>query len=75
MKIITLPFNLIAIGFVKGYQKTKRRKYRKCLHHPSCSNYALLALKKYNIYKALKLTISRYKDCNLFSNRPFIDYP
>jgi len=67
--------NWLPIALIKLYQKTKRRKYSKCLHHPSCSNYGILAFKKYNILKAVELTISRYRDCHPFSNRPFMDYP
>ena len=75
MKVLTLFANWFAILLIRIYQKTKRRKHSKCLHYPSCSNYAILAFKKYFFLKALKLTIDRYKNCNPFSNRPYIDYP
>ncbi len=71
MKII----NLLSILFIKIYQKTKFGRKPRCLHYPSCSNYAILAFKKYNFITALKKTISRLRDCNPFSNRPYIDYP
>lgn len=67
--------NKTAIVLIKIYQKTKVRKYDKCLHYPSCSNYGLLAFQKYNFFVATKKTISRIRDCNPFSNRPFLDYP
>lgn len=60
---------------MKVYQKTKIRKHSKCLHYPSCSNYGIMAFKKYNFFKAFKITFNRYNDCNPFSNRPYIDYP
>lgn len=69
------PLNRLLIAAIRGYQKTKRRKYSKCLHHPSCSNYGILALKKYGLFKAIKLTVSRYKDCHPFSNREYLDFP
>jgi uncharacterized protein len=68
MKILVI----ILIGI---YQRTKRRKYQKCLHYPTCSNFAIMALEKYGLIKGIKIGYSRYKDCNPFSNRPFIDYP
>ncbi|TDW99745.1 membrane protein insertion efficiency factor YidD [Dinghuibacter silviterrae] len=75
MKILTLPLSLIGIGLVKIYQRTKTRHYSKCLHFPSCSNYALLALRKYSFFKAVWISVKRYRDCHPFSNRPYVDYP
>ncbi|MFY0631184.1 MAG: membrane protein insertion efficiency factor YidD [Flavobacteriaceae bacterium] len=72
---ITNPFNFLGTIVIRIYQSTKRRKYSKCLHYPSCSNYAILALKKYGFIKAVKLSRKRYYDCNPFSHRPYIDYP
>ena len=67
--------NIICIASIKMYQKLKRRKYSKCLHYPSCSNYGILAFQKYKFMTAIRLTYLRYKDCHPFSNRPYIDYP
>lgn len=75
LKILVYPLNKTAIILIKIYQKTKVRKYDKCLHYPSCSNYGLLAFQKYNFFDAMKKTVSRIRDCNPFSNRPFSDYP
>ncbi|WP_130735413.1 membrane protein insertion efficiency factor YidD [Flavobacterium sp. J27] len=75
LRILLSPFNRIAILFIKLYKITKRRKYDKCLHYPSCSTYGILALQKYNFFKAIKITYKRLKDCNPFSNRSYIDYP
>lgn len=75
MAQLSKPLNLLLILLIKLYQKTKRREYSKCLFYPSCSNYGILALKKYNVFKAVRVTIARYNDCNPFSNRPYIDYP
>lgn len=75
MKLLMIPFNRFVIFLIKIYQKTKRRKYSKCLHYPSCSSYGIGAFKKYNFLKALRMTVDRYRDCNPFSNRPYIDYP
>lgn len=73
--IITFPLNKITILFILIYKRTKVRKYDKCLHYPSCSNYGIIALKKYNFFIAIKKTRERIKDCNPFSERPYIDYP
>lgn len=65
----------ILIFFIKIYQSTKIRKKAKCLHYPSCSNYAILALKKYRFDVAILKSVNRIRDCNPFSSRPYIDYP
>jgi putative membrane protein insertion efficiency factor len=75
MKLLTMPFNLLLICLIRIYQKTKRRQYAKCLHYPSCSNYGIIAFRKYPFIKAAKLTARRYLDCHPFSNRPYIDNP
>ena len=67
--------NKISIALVRIYQKNKGKRKPKCLHYPSCSNYAILAFQKYNFFKALIKTINRIRDCNPFSSRPYIDYP
>ena len=45
-------------GFVK------KRKKIKCRFTPSCSNYAILALKKYGFLYGWQLAIRRIKKCN-----------
>lgn len=75
IKLLIKPLSWLLILLIKLYQKKKRRQYSKCLHYPSCSNYGIMALKKYSLFKAISLTIKRYNDCNPFSNRPYIDYP
>ena len=75
MAIITNPLNRFCIVLILIYKKTKIRKHDKCLHYPSCSNYGILALKKYNLYTAIKKTAMRISDCNPFSGRAYIDYP
>ncbi len=71
--------NWIAILAIWIYQRTlSRLLYRRglrCLHHPSCSQYGMLAYKKYKFVKATVLVLKRYQDCHPFSDRPFIDYP
>ena len=35
-----------------------------CRFYPTCSNYALEALKEYKLFKAVKLIIIRFLRCN-----------
>ena len=75
LKILTYPLCLFVVLIIKIYKKTKKRTYDKCLYYPSCSEYGILAFKKYNFFVAAKKTFCRVRDCNPFSNRPYIDYP
>jgi uncharacterized protein len=45
-----------------------------CIFYPTCSEYALLAFKKYSFYTALKKTIDRIRRCHPW-NESKIDYP
>jgi putative component of membrane protein insertase Oxa1/YidC/SpoIIIJ protein YidD len=71
--------NRLAILAIWVYQRTlsryAHRRGLRCLHHPSCSHYGILAYKKYNFFKACVITFRRYQDCHPFSDRPYIDYP
>ncbi len=67
--------NNLAKLIIQGYQILTHNKKHKCLHSPSCSNYALLAYAKHPFIEATKKTIKRIRDCNPFSNRPYCDYP
>lgn len=72
-------FNRLAILLIRAYQRLVsprlQRRGRRCLHHPSCSEYGVLAFKKYGFLKATLLTWRRYQDCHPFSDRPYIDFP
>lgn len=74
-RLFTYPLNMLAIFAINIYKRTKVRSYDKCLHYPSCSQYGLLAYKKYNFFKATYLTVNRIRNCHPFSNRPYIDNP
>jgi len=47
----------------------------KCRFHPSCSNYAILALEKYGFFKGWILAIKRLCKCTKWIPRGTIDYP
>jgi hypothetical protein len=63
------------IKLIKIYQLFTKNKKHKCLHYPSCSNYAILALEKYSFIIAVKKIILRLRNCNPFSDRDYFDYP
>lgn len=53
----------------------KRRKRIKCRFIPSCSNYAILVLKKYGFLYGWQLAIRRIKRCNHNIVFGTYDYP
>ena len=53
--VILVFLRILCITIVKCYQHyAKEQTRRRCLCKPTCSEYALICLKKYNIIKALK---------------------
>ncbi|HIC87583.1 MAG TPA: membrane protein insertion efficiency factor YidD [Aquificae bacterium] len=65
----------ILISLIKLYQKyISPLKGRSCRFYPTCSEYAILALKKYGIFKGCLKIIWRLIRCNPFS-KGGIDYP
>ncbi len=64
----------ILIFFVRGYQKKAPNRIRdSCLFEPSCSEYMILALQKYGVWKGVVLGIKRILRCK--SPNGGIDYP
>ena len=65
----------ILIFLIKIYQKKKPEKWKGCcIYEPTCSNYAIIALKKYGFFKGLLLIFKRIKKCNHY-NIGGIDLP
>ncbi len=64
----------LLIVFIKCYQNYASEFVRRsCLCKPTCSEYAIIVLKKYCLFKALKLIYVRlFKTC---SGKYKIDYP
>jgi putative membrane protein insertion efficiency factor len=54
----------ILIGFIRIYQIFFSGFTGKCLYKPSCSTYAILAIKKYGIVKGVKMTMNRINRCD-----------
>ena len=79
LKILLLPDNLLAGGMIKLirlYQKTispdhsplgKTQPYCGCRYYPSCSEYGVLALRKYGFICGVPRVLWRIVRCNPFS--------
>ncbi|QVV90123.1 membrane protein insertion efficiency factor YidD [Methanospirillum sp. J.3.6.1-F.2.7.3] len=52
-----------------------RKKRIICRFHPSCSNYAIMALKKHGFFRGWAMAIGRIKRCNPKNLESCIDYP
>jgi putative component of membrane protein insertase Oxa1/YidC/SpoIIIJ protein YidD len=62
------------IGFVHLYQHYSPEEVRRnCLFKPTCSEYMILALQKYGLFKGLAKSFDRFKRCH--GNIYYIDYP
>ncbi len=73
----------LLINFIRFYQKTlspdhgwlkSRYPYGFCRFYPSCSEYAILALKKHGLIKGIILSSVRIFKCNPFTS-PQINKP
>ena len=74
LTVFCLCFKKVCISAVEVYQHyATEETRRRCTLMPSCSEYTLLALKKYNVFKALYKTYIRLtKECK---GNYKIDYP
>ncbi|HHE39371.1 MAG TPA: membrane protein insertion efficiency factor YidD [Candidatus Cloacimonetes bacterium] len=63
MKIFNIPI-LLLIGFYRRIISPVLPPT--CRFTPTCSNYAFQAFKKYNLFKAMKLSIFRILKCHPF---------
>ena len=54
----------LSIFFIRLYQYIAPQRIRgSCRFEPTCSEYAISALKKYGFFKGWKLTFDRLKRC------------
>jgi hypothetical protein len=53
----------------------KIKKYVGCKFTPTCSEYAVLAIKKYGAFKGVILAFGRLCRCTPFSSKKGVDYP
>jgi len=71
--IFILTLKYILIWFVRIYQRYAKSETRlRCCYTPSCSEYAILALKKYGAILGTIKTINRLKRCGYPGG---VDYP
>lgn len=62
------------ITFIRMYQRFAPESVRnKCRFEPSCSEYMILAIEKYGLFKGIHKGIERLKRCNI--NGGGYDYP
>jgi putative membrane protein insertion efficiency factor len=66
----------IAIAPIRLYQLTISRLLpaNTCKYHPSCSEYAVLAIRKHGIFKGIGMAGWRLLRCNPWSEGG-VDYP
>jgi len=53
----------------------KRKHYIICRFYPSCSNYSIMAFKKYGFFKGIVLTYRRIRRCIPENTESCIDFP
>ena len=56
-----------------GKNYNKKRKII-CRFYPTCSDYGILALKKYGFIRGWKKILNRVKRCNLKNTESCVDY-
>ncbi|MBC7830233.1 MAG: membrane protein insertion efficiency factor YidD [Chitinophagaceae bacterium] len=72
LRVASLPF----IAIIKLYQWIISPILGpKCRFTPSCSNYALEALRKYGIFKGTWLTVKRISRCHPFGGHGYDPVP
>jgi putative membrane protein insertion efficiency factor len=62
---------------VRFYQKFLSKYTPRCIYVPSCSEYCILAVKKYGVRKGLKKAWERINRCDMahIHNYGMEDYP
>lgn len=69
------PIKTLCIFTIKIYQKKLSKYFGNCRFHPTCSEYAILAIEKYGVCKGIKLTCNRLHRCRPDNLQSCIDYP
>ena len=67
--------NKYCIKLIEKYQKKTEHKAHRCRFYPSCSNYGLIAYKRFNFFKASFLTLKRILRCNPLSKGGYNPVP
>jgi len=77
MKFENIMKSLLII-IIRAYKLTLSPFLSRKLHcrfHPTCSEFAILALNKYGIKVGSKKAINRLRRCNPYNEESCIDYP
>jgi len=70
--IATLP----AIWAIRGYQKFLSPIFgRRCKYYPTCSEYTLIAVKRFGAIRGIGMGVWRILRCNPFSQGGIDDVP
>lgn len=77
LKLLSKGINLLLIGMVKFYRIfiSPLKRYGCCRYTPTCSQYAIEALKKYGPLKGSCLAVWRILRCNPFSKGGYDPVP
>ena len=68
--------NRVLIAFIRVYQYALSPMLgQRCKYYPSCSNYAVAALREYGAVRGLGLATWRILRCNPFSNGGYDPVP
>lgn len=75
----TDPLSALLILGVSGYQRFLSPLLSKlgvrCRFHPTCSQYAILAIRKYGPLRGMKMALYRLYRCRPDNTQSCIDYP
>ena len=63
------------IKLIRIYQNTPTKIHNNCRFIPSCSNYAIIVLEEFGLFKGIFLTIKRLLKCNPWNKKVGIDLP
>ncbi len=72
--ILSLPGRLV-IGCIRIYQKTAPLRPPMCRYHPTCSEYAAQAIRKYGLFVGFALGVRRIVRCNPFTTGGYDPVP
>ena len=64
----------ILIKLIHFYQTLPLSSHSKCRFYPTCSNYAITAIKEYGAFHGSIMTIKRILRCNPFNKSCGIDF-
>lgn len=65
----------ISLFLIKLYQQIPGSWHGSCRFYPTCSNYAIEALKKYGFLKGWLLTVKRILRCNPLGGKGYDPVP